>query len=169
MTTYDLIVPTWRNTLRALSAMIDKAAAHSKGDALLAERLAQDMFPLATQFRFVANFPGEGLVRLAKRDFTSHDDDPASLADAKDRIAETLAMLDTVQPGDFIAADEEFDMALPNGMTFRLSADQYARDWALPNFYFHTSTAYAIMRMHGVAIGKADLLPHMVGYLKPQV
>ena len=166
MTPHDLLMPTWRNMLRALSGMTDKAASHEKGDALLAEKLAEDMLPLSTQYRFVTNLPGEGLARLAGLDFTSKDDDPSSYAEAKHRITDTLAMLNAVKPDDFIDADEKFDMTLPIGMTFHLSAQEYARDWALPNFYFHISTAYAIMRMNGVGLGKADLVPHMGAYVK---
>ena len=167
MTPHDLLIPTWRNMLRALSGMTDKAAKHEKGDALLAEKLADDMLPLSTQYRFVTNLPGEGLARLAGLDFTSRDDDPATFAEAKERINKALAMLDRVRAGNFLGAEEKFDMTLPIGMTFHLSAQEYARDWALPNFYFHISTAYAIMRMNGVALGKADLVPHMGAYVKP--
>ena len=166
MTPHDLLIPTWSNMLGALSGMTDKAVSHEKGDTLLAEKLAEDMLPLSTQYRFVTNLPGEGLARLAGLDFTSKDDDPATFAEAKQRIGETLALLETVKPGDFIDADEKFDMTLPIGMTFHLSAQEYARDWALPNFYFHISTAYAIMRMNGVGLGKADLVPHMGAYVK---
>lgn len=167
MTPHDLLIPTWRNMLRALSGMTDKASTHDKGDALLAEKLADDMLPLSTQYRFVTNLPGEGLARLAGLDFTSKDEGPATFAEATARIGETLKMLEKVQPDDFLDAGAKFDMTLPIGMTFHLSAQEYARDWALPNFYFHTSTAYAIMRMNGVDLGKADLVPHMGAYVKP--
>lgn len=166
MTPHDLLLPTWTNMLRALSGMLDKAAAHNLGNALLDERLAEDMFPLATQIRFVCNLPGEGLVRLAGITFNSRDDDPDTLEEAKERVAATLTMLKAVEADSFLAEEDAFDMDLPNGMTFHLTGGAYARDWALPNFYFHVSTAYAIMRMHGVTLGKADLVPHMGRYIK---
>ena len=56
---------------------------------------------------------------------------------------------------------------LPDGMTFDMTGEQYARDWALPQFYFHVITAYAILRHQGVDIGKADYVPHMFAYLRP--
>ena len=57
--------------------------------------------------------------------------------------------------------------ALPQGMIFDLSAEQYARDWAIPQFYFHVMTAYAILRAEGAALGKADYVAHMFAYLRP--
>lgn len=166
MTLHELLIPTYRNMLHALGGMIDKAAAHGS-DAMLEDRLAEDMFPLAQQFRFATNMPGEALARLAGVDFASRDANPASFAEAKEWLAATLALVDGVAEGDFMPAEEAFDLTLPNGMTFHLTTEQYARDWALPNFYFHTSTAYAIMRRNGVALGKSDLIPHMVAYFKP--
>lgn len=161
---YNNLVPTYRNMLRATLGMIGKAEAH--GEPLLDAKLAEDMFPLAHQFRFIANMPGEALARLAGAPFTSRDDNPASFAEAQQRIEETLALLDSVAADNFMDAEQTFDLALPNGMVFHLSAADYARDWALPNFYFHVSTAYAIMRMSGVALGKADVVPHMGRYIK---
>ena len=58
-------------------------------------------------------------------------------------------------------------LELPNGMAFDMAAEEYVRDWALPQFYFHVVTAYAILRHHGVAIGKGDYVPHMFAYLRP--
>ena len=166
MNLHDLLIPLYRNMLRAVGGMIDKAAAMDEGDALLAKRLAPDMLPLSSQLRFVANMPGEALARLTGREYRSHDDDPADLAEAKTWISQTLLLLDAVGESDWRAADEAFDLELPNGMAFHLTAEEYARDWALPNFLFHTSMVYAIMRNNGVELGKADLIPHMGRYMK---
>ncbi len=70
-----------------------------------------------------------------------------------------------MEPGQFQPEDTEFDLALPNGMTFHFTIGEYLRDWNLPNFYFHTSIAYAIMRGASVPLGKADLIPHVGRYL----
>ena len=56
---------------------------------------------------------------------------------------------------------------LPGNITFDMSGEQYARDWALPQFYFHVITAYAILRHYGITLGKADYVPHMFAYLRP--
>lgn len=63
--------------------------------------------------------------------------------------------------------DRSLELGLPNGMTFDLTAEQYARDWALAQFYFHLMTAYAILRSRHIELGKADYVPHMLAYLRP--
>ncbi len=90
------------------------------------------------------------------------------MADAEARIAEALACLDAVEPGALDAGgDRAVALELPNGMAFDLTGAQFVRDWTLPQFYFHVSAAYAITRHHGVALGKADLVPHMFACLRP--
>lgn len=180
MTLADLLVPTYRQMLGSLSAWLDKAAAdRPDADALLSARLAPDMFPLATQIRFACVQAYEGVCRLKDEEFPaavgalldegrSAGDAPGTMADARARIDQTLAMLDALDPA---AIDPDPDSplahALPNGMTFDLTALQYARDWALPQFQFHLMTAYAILRAQGVPLGKADYVGHMLGYLRP--
>lgn len=163
---HSLAATTWQNMLQALQGMIDKAAAHADADTMMDARLAEDMHPLSTQFRFVANQPGEALVRLAGLEFTSSDEDPATLAEAKERLTKTQELVGSVKLESYLPADHTFDMTIPNGMTFHLTAADYLRDWHLPNFYFHTSIAYAIMRSRGVELGKADLIPHMARHFK---
>ena len=93
---------------------------------------------------------------------------PGTLAEAQHRIAETIALLDALPPA---ALDTDparpLAHALPNGMIFDLTAEQYARDWTLPQFYFHLMAAYAILRSEGIALGKADYVAHMFAYLRP--
>jgi len=91
-----------------------------------------------------------------------------SIADARARIAETISIVEAA------AADApEIDPAtpiahaLPQGMIFDLTAEQYVRDWALPQFYFHLMTAYAILRAQDVELGKADYVAHMFAHLRP--
>lgn len=94
------------------------------------------------------------------------DAGPGSIADVRRRIDEALAHLDTVAD-DVPDPQAPVALELPNGMAFDMTVEQYARDWALPQFYFHAVTAYAILRHHHVAIGKADYVPHMFAYLRP--
>lgn len=182
MTLTDLLVPTYRQLLGALSRWLDTAdAAPPAGgaDALLAARLAPDMFPLATQIRFACVQAWEGVHRLQRQAFPpavelllnegrAAGERPGTLADARARIAETLTMLDGL-PAGALDADPATPIAhaLPNGMIFDLTPEQYARDWALPQFYFHLMAAYSILRAQGVALGKADYVAHMFGYLRP--
>ena len=182
MTPPDLLIPTYVQMLAALSAWLGKAEAQRPaGDAelLLGARLAPDMFPLATQVRFACVQAQEGIFRVQGRDFppslqTLLDEGrdagerPGTIADARARIAETLALVETAAAkGIVIDPGAPIAHALPIGMTFDLTAEQYARDWALPQFYFHVMTAYAILRAHGIELGKADYVSHMFAYRRP--
>ena len=182
MTLSDILLPTYVQMLGALSGWLGKARAQmpdGAADALLAARLAPDMFPLATQVRFACVQAQEGVFRLKGEAFPASLDAllneargaaerPGSLADAQARIDETVALVEA-------AALEALDVnagapiahALPNGMVFDLTAERYARDWALPQFYFHVMIAYAILRNQGVELGKVDYVAHMFAYLRP--
>lgn len=181
MSLTQLLVPSFRQMLGTLSTWLDKAQAQLPADdaqALLSARLAPDMFPLSTQIRFACVQAHEAIARLRGEAFSAARDQlleegrnageqPGSLADAKDRIAQTVALLEALAPDALDGPDRMIAHALPNDMIFDLTAEQYARDWALPQFYFHLMTAYAILRAQGVNIGKADYVPHMFAYLRP--
>ena len=164
MNLYDQSITVYRQGLTMLSGMLVKAAAHEKGDALLEAKLADDMHPLAVQIRFLSNQPGEAAERLTGRRFTSRDENDASLADAQQVLAKMDEYLSSINAEDLGAADNSLVIDLPNGMEFTMTAEQYVRDWSIPNFYFHLTTAYAILRKEGLNLGKADFLPHMMKY-----
>jgi hypothetical protein len=168
--------------LRTLRGLIDKAEAQlgSNGaEALLRARIAPDMFPLATQIRFACVQAQEAPLRLMGQPLQPLDalldegrnagEQPGTMADARARIDEALAFLDTLRPDalDGAPAANPLVLTLPMGMTFDLTREQYARDWALGQFYFHLMAAYAILRKEGIALGKADYVPHMFAYLRP--
>lgn len=177
-----LIVPTYVQMLTTLSGWLDKAQAQlpsADAEALLSARLAPDMFPLATQIRFACVQAHEAAHRLQDKAFPAALEDllnegrtagerPGSIADAKARIGEAVAMLKAL-PADALdrADDAPIEHALPNGIILDLTAIEYARDWTLPQFYFHVMTAYAILRAQGVALGKADYVAHMFGHIRP--
>lgn len=182
MTPPDVLVPTYLHMLKALAAWLAKAEAQlpeGGAEGLLLARLAPDMFPLATQVRFACVQAREGVFRLKGQAFPatlenllnegrSAAERPGSMADARERLRETVAIVEAV---DTAALDVDPAMpiahALPNGMTFDLTAEQYVRDWALPQFYFHVMAAYAILRAEGIDLGKADYVAHMFAYLRP--
>jgi hypothetical protein len=181
MSLTNLLVPTYVQMLEALSGWLRKAEATMPADvaeALLTARLAPDMFPLSTQVRFACVQAREATHRLTGTEFPASITElldegrnaaerPGSLADAQARIAETVALLQGLAPGALdMAAEQPIAHQLGNGMVFDLTAEQYARDWALGQFYFHIMTAYAILRNQGVALGKADYIPHMVPFLR---
>jgi hypothetical protein len=180
MTLPDILVPTYVQMLGALSAWLAKAEAQmpdGRAETLLVARLAPDMFPLATQIRFACVQAQEGMFRLLGQAFPpsievlldegrNAADRPGSMADAQARIAETIAMIEAADVPELDPATP-IAHALPQGMVFDLTAEQYVRDWALPQFYFHVMTAYAILRSQAVELGKADYVAHMFSYLRP--
>ncbi|MFK4874241.1 DUF1993 family protein [Novosphingobium sp. ZW T3_23] len=178
----DILAPTYLQMLQALSGWLEKAAASDLGEeeaALTGARLAPDMFPLSTQIRFACVQAQEGMSRVRGvplptsvgvlldegRNAGEH---PGSIADARTRIAETIAFVETAAADvRQIAPSAPLAHELPQGMVFDLTAEQYVRDWALPQFYFHLMTAYAILRAQGVDLGKADYVAHIFAYLRP--
>lgn len=180
MTLTNLLVPTFAQMLKTLGNWLTKAQAQlpDTAEALLSARLAPDMFPLSTQIRFACLQVQEATYRLRAEAFPASFDElvnegrnagdqPGSIAGAQVRIDETIALLDSLAP-DALDGDENRPIAheIPNGMIFDLTAQQYARDWALPQFCFHLMTAYAILRSEGVSLGKADYIPHMLPYIR---
>ncbi len=182
MTLPDLLLPTCTQMLGALSSWLGKAATQRPGDAadaLLTARLAPDMFPLATQVRFacvqsleaVARLRGEAfppVIAMLRDEGRNAADRPGTIADAQARIVETIASLEEAA-ATLAAIDPATPIAhtLPQGMVFDFTAEQYVRDWAIPQFYFHVMTAYAILRAQGVELGKADYVTHLFAYLRP--
>jgi hypothetical protein len=167
--------------LRTLSGWLDKAETSAPGgaDALMAERLAPDMFPLATQIRFACVQAREGICRLSGAEFPADliallnearnaGEQPGTIANARGRIAETLDQIAafTAAPA---GGDPERPVvhALPMGIVFDLTAEQYVRDWVLGQFYFHVMIAYAILRAKGVPLGKGDYVAHMMPFVRP--
>lgn len=183
MSLTNLLVPTYTQLLRALSGWLKKAQAQLPtvdAEALLSARLAPDMFPLSTQVRFACVQAQEAIFRLKGEAFPTslHEllgegrnagEQPGSIADAQARIDETIALLDSLAPDALDAnADKPLAHELPNGMILDLSAEQYARDWALAQFYFHLMIAYSILRSQKIELGKADYVTHMFPYIRPE-
>ncbi len=157
---------TYANILGTLDNLVAKAAAHDKGEALLAARLAEDMFPLHTQIRFTLDQVVTALKRLGNLELASDDSDITTFADAHARIAATRALVANTDPATWPAAGDMVEFTLPNGMTFAMQAHEYCRDWATPQVYFHLMAAYSILRAEGLAIGKVDYVGYMMKYLK---
>ncbi|MBV2147965.1 DUF1993 domain-containing protein [Sphingobium sp. AS12] len=181
MSLNQLLVPTFVQMLNCLSAWLEKAqvAGGDDADVLLSARLAPDMYPLSTQIRFACVQAQEAIYRLKGEDFPAAlgelldegrngAEHPGSIADAKGRIAQTVALLEALGPDALdVAAGTMIAHALPNEMILDLTAEQYARDWSLSQFYFHLMTAYAILRGNGVELGKADYVAHLFPYFRP--
>lgn len=172
-----LLVPTYKQNLKSLSAWLDKDGVA----ALLSRRLAPDMFPFSTQVRFLCFQAQEAVNRLQGNEIppavvglgqegrTFNDKDAKDTVEAcKTRIQQTLDFLETLESDALDqngSATQMLALEIP-GMQFDLTREQYARDWALPQFYFHLVAAYAILRNAGVELGKADYVPHMFAYAR---
>jgi hypothetical protein len=182
MTLTNLLIPTYTQMLKSLSGWLQKAQKQlpeAEAEALLLARLAPDMFPLSTQIRFACvqayeaasrlrAEPLPGLITELLDEGRNAGERPGLLFDAQGRIDQTIALLEGLAP-DALDVDPNATIAheLPNGIIFDLTAEQYARDWTLPQFYFHVMTAYSILRNSRVELGKADYVSHMFAYLRP--
>ncbi len=181
MSLTNLLIPTYRNMLRTLAGLLDKAEQQmpDRAEGLLSARLAPEMYPLSSQVRFAAHQAQEASFRLRGEAIPQSLDEvaaegrnagdvPGSLADARARIGEALSFLNSLTDDSLDAgATLPIAIELPGGISFDMTGEEYARDWALAQFYFHVITAYAILRNQGVTIGKADYVPHMFAYLRP--
>jgi len=160
---YQASAPAFLQLLTSLAAILDKAevfAAERKIDpaVLLNYRLAPDMFPLSRQVQIAADHAKGCCARLAGREVPKWADDEASFADLRARIARTLAFVQGFEPSD-LDGSEERDIALTvGGQPMRFKGQHYLVNFVLPNFYFHATTAYAILRHAGLRIGKRDFI-----------
>ncbi|KPF73848.1 hypothetical protein IP78_14600 [Brevundimonas sp. AAP58] len=160
---YDLGVPAFTRGLRALDALLDKAVAHAAAtgqdaEAWLDTRLAPDMHPLRKQVQIACDSPKLCIARLSGVAAPVHDDSEVTIAELKGRIAQTLAYIASV-PRDAIDGQEgkEVVVTFPGGqMTFE--GRPYLTGFALPNFYFHLTTAYGLLRQAGVPLSKRDYM-----------
>jgi hypothetical protein len=149
--------------LNGLSGVLDKAAAHVEEhkldpEALLGARLYPDMFPLRRQVQIACDFAKGAAGRLAGDDAPSFEDSEVSFEDLKARVGKTADYLRGLKP-EAIDGTEDREIALVRrGETTVHRAEDYLLKQALPNFYFHCTAAYAILRHNGVAVGKRDFI-----------
>lgn len=160
---YDLTVPVFTKGLKALSGVLAKARAHAAEtgvdpDSWLSLRLIDDMRPLSGQLQMVTDSPKLCLVRLSGVEAPVFADDETTLAQLEARIQATLDYLASI-PREAVDGQEDKDVVLkfPGGeMPFK--GLQYVLGFAQPNFYFHLTTAYALLRQAGVPLGKRDYM-----------
>lgn len=156
---------TFGQMLGTLAHLLDKAEKSGNTD-LIDARLAPDMLPLATQVRIAVFQVLNTLNRLAGADLAPEEEDPASFADAKAMVAQAQDAVSSTTAESFVAADAPVEFDIPNGMEFALSAEEYVRDWSIAQLYFHVTTLYAILRVEGIELGKADFVSYMLRHLK---
>jgi hypothetical protein len=160
---YDFSVPALTRGLTNLSAILDKAAAHAaekKFDSvvLAQARLFPDMHPLTRQVQIACDTAKGAAARLAGIEAPKHDDTEVTFADLKARIAKTVDFLKKVTPAQLKDAEgRQIELKFPSG-TLKFTAVNYLTDFVLPNFYFHLSMVYALLRKNGIDVGKRDYL-----------
>lgn len=160
---YQASVPPFVQSLKAAKAFLAKAAAHAEAHkidpgVLLQSRLFPNMFPLVRQVQIAADFAKGAAARLAGMEPPKYEDRETTFAELQTRLDTTIAYLDTFKPAQ-IDGQEERDIVLPaGGRTLTFKGQPYLLGFVQPNFYFHLTTAYAILRHNGVDLGKGDFL-----------
>ena len=163
ITMYSTSVPVFVRKLGSLSKWLDKAEAQAQakkfdGGVYLAERLAPDMLPFTKQVQIACDTAKFCVARLAGSEAPKHEDTETTLGQLKERIAKTLAYVQSVPEAQINGSDDK-DISVPrrDGVLV-LKGEAYLNHYALPNFYFHVTTAYALLRSNGVELGKGDFL-----------
>ena len=159
---YDASAPVFTATLANMRDWLDKAAAEKPETDLLEARLAPDMKPLPAQFQMASDSAKNAIGRLCAVDAPGMADTEASFAELKARCDKTIAFIGSVAADSFAgAAKREITLRFPNGKGYQLAGAAYLTGFALPNFFFHATTAYSILRAAGVSLGKPDFLRHL--------
>ena len=159
---WEASVPMFVNSLADMRGWIDKAAEEKVESELLEARLAPDMRPFPAQYQMASDSAKNALARLTGTEAPSMPDTENSFAELRDRCDRTIAYLTSFDANSLEGSDErEVVLKFPNGMGYRFLCAQYLAGFALPNFFFHVTTAYAILRNAGVSLGKPDFLQHL--------
>ncbi|HEX6017261.1 MAG TPA: DUF1993 domain-containing protein [Burkholderiaceae bacterium] len=161
---YTASVPVFIKTLTNMVGWLDKAQAHAKARnfdpaVYLTLRLAPDMLPLPAQVRIAGDSAKGCAARLAGKEPPVFEDNETTLEQLRERIRKTLAYLEGVSAND-IDGSEQREIVIParNREPRRFEGEYYLKHYALPNFFFHATTLYALLRHNGVELGKSDFL-----------
>ncbi|MCF7965391.1 MAG: DUF1993 family protein [Methylobacter tundripaludum] len=161
LTMYQASIPVFVRMLGNLSAILDKAAAHAEAKKIdpaifVNARLTPDMYPLSRQVQIATDMVKGCAARLAGIEVPRYEDNETTFAELQARIAKTKAFLQSVS-AEQIDGSEDRKITLKFGSReLNLLGQAYLLDFVLPNFHFHLTTAYAILRHNGVEIGKKD-------------
>lgn len=162
---YEITVPQFTKMLHNLSHIIDKAVQNSTErkfdiDVLLNSRLAPDQFNFIRQVQIACDTAKLYASRMTGKEAPVNEDNEKTLPEVKARIEQTIGYLNTFKAEDFKGAEER-KISQPRWEGKYLTGFEFATQHAIPNMYFHVTTAYAILRHSGVAVGKKDYLGEM--------
>ena len=161
---YTVTIPPMIKTLKAFSGILDKAAAHSESkklswmdfeSSLLVDKIIFDQFNFTKQVQIASDNAKGIAARLAEIEIPKFEDNEATIAELKARVEKTVAFLETIKPEQIIGK-EEVKVTLSYFPGKFMTGFDYVTGYAIPNFYFHITTAYDILRKNGVDIGKGD-------------
>ena len=160
---YDITIPVWKRFLNNLSGLLSKGAAYADAKkidhgVLLNARLFPDMFPLTRQVQVACDHAKGGGARLAGIEVPKFADEEASIAELKTRIARTISFLDTITAQQLEGSESRNIVLVVHDVKHEMKGQQYLLERVQPNFYFHVTTAYNILRHNGVEIGKRDFI-----------
>jgi hypothetical protein len=161
---YKASAPIFVQFLTSLSAVLDKAAAHAEAKkiepmVLLNARLYPDMYPLVRQVREATNHAAHACGRLAGAELLTFTNTEASIPDLKERIAKTIDFIKGLKPAQIDGTeDKDITIKFPSGNERKFTGQVLLLNFSLPNFYFHYTTAYDILRNCGVELAKRDFI-----------
>lgn len=160
---YEACVPPISRALENLAAVLDKSAAQVDGKKIdqsvfMSARLFPDMFPLAKQVQIASDISKGGAARLAGVEFPAYEDNEATFADLAQRCRKTVEFLKTLQPPQFEGAEDRTVTWKTRTSEKSMQGTPYLFNHVLPNVFFHTTTAYDILRHNGIELGKQDFL-----------
>jgi hypothetical protein len=163
LTMYQASIPVFIRMLGNLSTILDKAAAHAEARKIdpaifINARLAPDMYPLSRQIQIATDMAKGCAARLAGIDVPSYEDNESTFSDLQARIAKTVAFIQGVSAGQINGSEERTVTLKLRDNEISFLGQPYLLNFVLPNFYFHITTAYVILRHNGVEIGKMDFV-----------
>ncbi len=166
---YQSSVPLIKAMLGNLSTILAKAELYARNRKfdeknLLDSRLFPDMFPLAKQIQVATDQAKGGCARLAGIEPPKFDDNETTIAQLQERVGKTIAFIDSIEPAQIDGAASRQIQYTMRDFNFEFSAQQYLTNWVLPNFFFHVTTAYNLLRQGGLEIGKGDFLGSLVDF-----
>ena len=160
---YRASAPVFLQMLPALSACLDKAQSFATAkkidpSVLLQARLAPDMFALTKQVQIATDFAKGTVARLAGVEPPKYEDNETTIEQLKARIAKTVDFIKEFKPAQIDGSEDRDISLMLGGQARNFKGENYLVGFALPNFYFHATTAYAILRHNGVELGKGDYM-----------
>ncbi|HEX4859316.1 MAG TPA: DUF1993 domain-containing protein [Usitatibacteraceae bacterium] len=160
---YQASVPAFRKTLGNLKAILKKGEAFAEARkiepaVLTRARLYPDMFPLTRQVQIACDVAKGACCRLGGKDIPAFEDKETTFEELYARIDRTLELVNAAQAADIDGSEEREIVITPGGREMKFKGQEYLVNWVMPNFYFHVTAAYAILRHNGVEVGKMDFL-----------